>query len=63
MGESNNKCHNQGHEMTELHGIDISDLFKEEVDDQSLDTKVGSETGAIEVPLSKVVLITDQKNY
>ena len=59
---STNKYHDQGHEMTELYGINISDLFKEESYDQSSDTKVGYETGASKIPLSKVELITVQKD-
>ena len=42
--------------------INISDLFKEESYDQSSDTKVGYETGASKIPLSKVELITVQKD-
>ena len=61
--KSTNKYHDQGHEMTELHGINISDLFKEENKDQSSDTEVGYETDASKIPLSKVELITVQKGF
>ena len=60
--ESTFDNHDQGHEITHLRGINLSDIFKEASDDQNSDTEVDYETDADKLSLSREKHIIDQRN-
>ena len=60
--ESTFENHDQSHEITDLYGINLSDLLKEASNDHSSDTEVDYEVDSDKLSLSREKLIIDQKN-